>query len=131
MLCTTKSMFYSTNFKGKDKSLIGVFLHDIYSKELVMDTDTQTEIIWSDGPSWEFKNQFIQQLIEVLSFHYKKKFISQFSATSHGQGVTDGIGGDVKSTVRHQAMSMKKDRPTNHTWFWKLCRTCPKVSTKY
>ena len=59
----TKSMLYFTNYKGRDKFTIGVFLHDIYSKELVMDSDIQTEIIWSDGPSLEFKNQFMRQLI--------------------------------------------------------------------
>ena len=56
-------MLYFTNYKGRDKFTIGVFLHDIYSKELVMDSDIQTEIIWSDGPSLEFKNQFMRQLI--------------------------------------------------------------------
>ena len=42
---------------------------------------------------------------------YGKKFIWKFSATSHGKGVVDGIGGNVKSNVRRQVMSMKKDRP--------------------
>ena len=56
-------MLYFTNYKGRDKFTIGVFLHDIHSKELVMDSDIKTEIIWSDGPSSEFKNQFKRQLI--------------------------------------------------------------------
>ena len=102
-------MLYSTNYKGKDKFAIGVFLHDIYSEELVMDSDIETEIIWSDGPSSEFKNQFMRQLIEDFSLQYGKKFIWKFSATSHGKGVVDGIGGNVKSNVRRQVMSMKKD----------------------
>ena len=29
----TKSMLYSTNYKGKDKFAIGVFLHEIFSDE--------------------------------------------------------------------------------------------------
>ena len=70
----------------------------------------QTGIIWSDGSSSEFKNQFMQQLIEDLSLQFKKKFIWKFSATSHGRGVIDCIGGNVKSNVRHHTMSMKKDR---------------------
>ena len=37
----TKSMLYSNNYKGKDKFVIGVFLHDIYSKELVINNDIQ------------------------------------------------------------------------------------------
>ena len=55
-------------------------------------------------------NQFKWQLIEDLSLQYKKKF-KTFSATSHGKGVVDGTGGNVKSIVRCQVMSMKKDRP--------------------
>ena len=34
-----KSMLYSNYYKGKDKFAIGVFLCDIYSKELFMDSD--------------------------------------------------------------------------------------------
>ena len=35
-----------------------------------------------------------------------------FSATSHSKGIIDGICDNVKSIVRCQVMSMKKDRPT-------------------
>ena len=107
----TKSMLYSTNYKGKDKFAIGVFLHEIYLKEIVMDSDIQTKIIWSNRPSSEFKNRFMQQLIDNLSLQYKKKFIRKFSATSHGKGVIDGIGRNVKSNVRCKVTTMKKDRP--------------------
>ena len=107
----TKSMLYSTNYNAKEKFVIGVFLCDIYSKKLVMDSDLQSEIIWSDGPSSEFKNQFMRQLIGDLSLQFKKKFIWKFPATSHDKGVIDGIGCNVKSNERHQVMSMKKDRP--------------------
>ena len=34
----------SNNFKDKDKFMIGVFLPDVFSNELVMDSDIQTEI---------------------------------------------------------------------------------------
>ena len=74
----TKSMLYSNNYKDKDKFVIGVFLHDTYSKELVMNSDIQTEIIWSDGPSSEFKNKFMQQLTEDLSLQYKKNYFGVF-----------------------------------------------------
>ena len=71
-------MLYSTNHKGKDRFVIGVFLHNIYSKELVMDSEIQTEMTWSVGPSSEFKNQFKQQLIEDLSLQCKKKLFESF-----------------------------------------------------
>ena len=37
----TKSVIYLTNCKGKDKFAIGVFLRDIYLKQLVLDSDIQ------------------------------------------------------------------------------------------
>ena len=52
----------------------------------------------------------MQQLIEDLSLHYKKKINWKFSATSHGKGIVDGIDGNVKSNVRPKVMNMKKDR---------------------
>ena len=39
------------------------------------------------------------------------KFFWKFSATSHGKGVLDSIGGNVKSNGRWQVMSMNKDKP--------------------
>ena len=65
-------MLYPNNYKGKDKFAIGAFLRDIYSEELVMDSGIQTEIIWPDGPSLEFKNQFTGQLIEDCLFSLRK-----------------------------------------------------------
>ena len=49
------------------------------------------------------------KLIEDLSLQYKKKVIWKFSATFHGKGVIHGTSGNVKSNVRWQVMSMKKD----------------------
>ena len=73
---TRKKKPYTTNYKGKDKFAIAVFLCDIYSKELVVNSDIQTKIIWSDGPASvheAFMNQFMKQLIEDLALQYKKK----------------------------------------------------------
>ena len=56
-------MLYSTKYKDKDKFAIGVFLPDIYSKKLVMDSDIQTEIILLHGSFSELQNQFMLQQI--------------------------------------------------------------------
>ena len=55
--------------------MIGVFLHDIYSKELVMNSDIQTEIIWSDGPSSGFKNAAIDK---TCLFSIRKNLFGSF-----------------------------------------------------
>ena len=53
----------------------------------------------------------MRQVIEDLSLQYKKKIIWKFSATSHDKGVVDCTGGNFKSNVRLQVMSIQKDRP--------------------
>ena len=105
----TKTFLICSNYKGKDKFSNGVFLEHIYEKELSHDRDFK-EVIWSDGPTSEFKNKFMRHLIEKLSLKYNKTFTWKFSATSHGKGVVDGIGGKVKSTVRRKVMSQGKNR---------------------
>ena len=47
--------------------------------------------------------------METLSKKYAKPFMWKFSATSHGKGVVDGVGGKVKSMVRRKVMSKGKD----------------------
>ena len=52
----TETLIFCTDYKGKDKFFTGYFLDAV-----------KTEIIWSDGPSSEFKNQFMHYLTEKLS----------------------------------------------------------------
>ena len=58
----------------------------------------------------EFKNWYTRKPLETLSERYNKEFVWKFSATSHGKGFVDGIGGNVKSTVQRKCMSKAKDR---------------------
>ena len=98
-----------TNYKGKDKFAIGKFLDHLYENEIPEDESVEKEIIWSDGPSSEFKNKFMRHLMETPSKKYAKPFMWKFSATSHGKGVEDGVCGKVKSKVRRKVMSNGKD----------------------
>ena len=89
----------------KDKFAIGKFLDHLYENEIPEDDRVEKEIIWLDGPSSEFKNKFMRNLMETLSKKYAKPFVWKFSATSHGKGVVDGVGRKVKSTVRKRFTS--------------------------
>ena len=106
---TTKPLVIFTNYKGKDKSAIGKFLDHFYENEIPEDESIKKEIIWSDGPSSEFKNKFMRHLMKTLTKKYAKPFMWKFSSTSHGKGGVDGVGGKVKSTVRRRVMSKGKD----------------------
>ena len=48
--------------------------------------------------------------MDKFSTKYNKRFLWKFSATSHGKGVVDGIGGNVKSIVQSQSMGKRKDK---------------------
>ena len=104
-------MMFCTNCKGKDKFSTGLFLNMLYNDYIPSNEHVTTEVIWSDGPSSEFKNQYMCFLIQGLSKKHGKPFIWKFSATSHGKGVVDGVGGKVKSSVHKKMMGLGKDRP--------------------
>lgn len=61
--------------------------------------------IWSDGPSSQFKNKFIDSLIPQLEAEFGLKIIWNFFAISHGKGCVDGIGATVKIIVRKHIRS--------------------------
>ena len=106
----TKTVLICTDYKGKDKFSNGTFLEYLYENELLNDGKVLNEVIWSDGPTAEFKNKFMRQLIQNLSLKYNKPFTWKFSATSYGKGVVNGVGGKVKSTIRCKVMSQGKNR---------------------
>ena len=106
----TNTLIFGTNYKGKDKFSTGLFIETLY-KDYILPNDTvEEEVILSDGPTSEFKNQFMCFLIEKLSNKYKKYFSWKFSATSHGKGVVDGVGGRIKASVHEKVMSLGKER---------------------
>ena len=106
---TAKTFVISTSYIGKDKFAIEKFLDHFYENEIPKDESVEKEIIWLDGLSSEFKNKFMRHLMETLSKKHAKLFMWKFSATSHGKGVVDGVGGKVKSMVRRKMMSQGKD----------------------
>lgn len=98
----------------KDKNTIACFIKHLYENELLAVPemwDDVEEVIWTDGPSSEFKNRYMVYLCQQLSLQFKKPFTWKYFATSHGKGIVDGVGGRIKSIVRTSVMSKKKDAP--------------------
>ena len=106
----TKTLSFGTDYKGKDKFSTGLFVETLYKEHILPNDDIKEEIIWSDGPRSEFKNQYMRYVIEILSHRYKKVFSWKYSATAHGKGVVDGVGGKVKSSVHKKVMSIGKEK---------------------
>ena len=107
-------IMFCTNYKGKGKFSTGLFLNMLYNDYISSNEHLTTEVIWSNGPSSEFKNKYMCFLIQELSKKHGKPFIWKFSATSHGKGVVGGVGRKIKLSVQKKVMSLGKDRPTVH-----------------
>lgn len=93
---------------AKDKDTIYVFLNELFDlihREDESPTSPSAEIIWSDGPASEFKNRYMVKLTTMLSGKHEKTFFWKYFATSHGKGVIDGVGGNIKRLVREKMMS--------------------------
>ena len=88
----TKILVFGTNYKGKNKFSSGLFIETLYKEHILPNETVQEEIIWSDGPTSEFKNCYMQHLIQKLSAIYNKPFVWKFSATAHGKDVVNGVG---------------------------------------
>ena len=90
-----------------------VFVNYIYDNWLIPVSTTEAikeEVIWTDGPSSEFKNRYMMNLLQFLTYKYKHQFTWKYFATGHGKGVVDGVGGLAKSLVRAEVMSKKSER---------------------
>ena len=106
----TKTLIFGTDYKGKDKFSTRLFVETLYKEHILPNDDIKEEIIWSDGPRSELKNQYMRYVIEILSNQYKKVFSWKCSATAHRKGVVDGVGGKVRSSVHKKVMSFGKEK---------------------
>ena len=101
-----KTFIICSDSKNKDKDTIFVFLNLLYEEILRKDNSKRyNEVIWSDGPSSEFKNKFMVRTLQVLSEKFNRDFTWKYFATSHGKGIVDGVGGNVKRLVRMKMMA--------------------------
>lgn len=103
-----KTFIFCSDHQNKDKDTIYVFLHKLF-EILKEDELPAADIIWSDGPSSEFKNRYMVKLLSDLCAKHNHEFYWKYFATSHGKGVVDGIGGNVKRLVRQKIMSQSNE----------------------
>ena len=117
--CQTVNLFtaatYDTNGKEKsflivtdsqDKGKNSVFTFIMQLLDEIKFQPGEELIVYSDGPSSEFKNKFITgKLLFLLSDKLKRNAQWKYFATSHGKGVVDGIGGAAKARVCEQIKS--------------------------
>ena len=87
-----------------DKTSVLCFINHLLG-DLKKHSINQIDII-SDGPSSQFKNQYVLNCLPVLlERHDLARLHWHFFATSHGKGAVDGIGGVVKRSVWMKTLS--------------------------
>ena len=64
---------------------------------------------FSDGPASQFKQNYLIHNLTRMSYEYELILSWHYFATSHGSGVVDGIGGNIKCFVWRQTLT-KKDK---------------------
>ena len=67
------------------------------SSQQIPNRKIKTQVIWTDGPSSEFKKKYTIEILRRLTEKYNKTFIWKFFATSHRKDIVDGVGGNCKS----------------------------------
>ena len=63
----TTTMVIHTDYKSKDKFSNGTSLKYLYDNIIPKNDEVKEEIIWSDGPTSEFKNKNMCHLIDKFS----------------------------------------------------------------
>lgn len=113
-----------SDFKAKDKNAVFAYLDFIFTYiDVAADKEIQN-VIWSDGPSSEFKNQFMCTALTYFAKKYNKMIEWKFFATSHGKGICDALGGKAKMVVREKtaARGERLDAVNNAADFARICQ---------
>ena len=68
-------MLVCSDTTEKEKNTVRNFISEVYDEfdSCSRNKKNITEIIWTDGPSLEFKNKYMVAFIQELSSKYKKK----------------------------------------------------------
>lgn len=103
------SMVLVSQNVSKDKKTVFACLYEVLQRLPSIDDPLIQEVFWSDGPSSEFKNKYMVAVLHFFSKKYNKTFTWKYFASSHGKGVVDAIGGNLKSVVRMQTRAIKNE----------------------
>ena len=105
-----KTYLVCSDTKDKDKNAVFAFVTKLYERILIdvpKASPQVPDVIFSDGPSSEFKNKYAMKLLATLAETISGTFAWKYFATSHG--VVDGVGGRAKSIVRQKVISKSED----------------------
>lgn len=103
-------MVIATDNSNHDKTTVLPYTLTVFNlvQELFGDQVKKVSV-WTDGPSSQFKNKFICNYIGVIlpQMFPDYKIEWNYSATSHGKGAVDGLGGTIKRMASRAVISRK------------------------
>ena len=115
-----------SDYLNHDKYVVVVMLNEILNDFKLKHTNLKVEntVLRSDGTSQHFKQRFTLNWMTTIP----GSAAWEFSATSHGKGDIDGIGGTCKRRVREKTMARLVD-PKNSLEFSQVsAEVCPKIN---
>ena len=101
-----KCLLIVTDSTNKYKESVYTFVKKLFTSE--KDRLKEKIMIFSDGPTAEFKNKFMVKLVHQLSIELGREVSWSYFATSQRKGIVDGIGGSAKSLARRDVKSRKR-----------------------
>ena len=118
-----------SNYKNHDKYAVGVFNDALLSHFQSSHPDCKVTNIeyQSDGTAQHFKQKFTLCSVTLQTIPTKWSY----SATSHGKGCIDGIGGSVKRRVSEKVKAQKLDISTSAEFAKVAKDVCPNINVLY
>lgn len=112
---TTTSTIAVSDVRDHEKKAVACYTSKILEK-IAESPTVRKVIIWTDGPSSQFKNRYIFALLAKLVAVFGLVIEWKYFATSHGKGPNDALGGTAKRTV-HRVTMTRQCNVTNANTF--------------
>ena len=89
-------------------------------------------ILWSDGPSSQFKNRFMYHYLSALRENHGLPSLSwNFFAASHGKSSVDGVGGTLKRIVWNRVRARTEIVRNSKEFFEAAKKYCSGIDLVY
>jgi hypothetical protein len=127
---SNKGTVVVSNDLSHSREAIFVFIDQLLSSLFEEHPGIKSVAFQSDGAGSQFKNKYLFANLCHWKTKYEKCFSWHFTATSHGKGVIDGLGGTVKRAVWR---SVKAGRPifTVKEFSERAAELCPNINILY
>lgn len=118
--------------KGHDKYSVSCFTRKIFEFLVTKSKNPIDKILFqSDGTAQHFKQKYTLCQVLTLNFPEVKEVEWHFSATSHGKGPIDGLGGTIKRRVTEELKGSRQGITSTEDFFNIASKRCPNINLEY